>query len=116
MLLRRTWRVRLQTLSVVLVAALLLSNASGGSDAREPPPKPPEPFSFATVQRLAQARAAQAYVKPAEDLPDALSKLGYDQYRDIRYRPDHALWRNQGLFEVQFFHRGFNFGRKVAIV
>ncbi len=48
-------------------------------------------------------------------MPDSLAKLNYDQYRDIRFRPDQALWRNQALFEVQFFHRGFTFQRRVNI-
>jgi glucan biosynthesis protein len=112
--LRRTWQALLQVLSVTLVTALL-SSASGQSDIKEPLPKPGVSFTFVQVQRLAQARAARPYVKPSEELPAALSELSYDQYRDIRYRADHALWHNQSLFEVQFFHRGFNFGRKVAI-
>jgi glucans biosynthesis protein len=113
--LRRTWPFRLLMLSVVIAAALSLSNASDGLGKKAAPPKPRERFSFADVQRLAQRRAAQSYVKPAEELPESLAKLSYDQYRDIRFRADHALWHGQGLFEVQFFHRGFNFGRKVAI-
>jgi glucans biosynthesis protein len=112
--LRRTWQALLQVLSVTFVTALL-SSASGEPDIKEPVPKPGATFTFMQVQRLAQARAARPYVKPSEELPAALAELSYDQYRDIRYRADHALWRNQSLFEVQFFHRGFNFGRKVAI-
>src|SRR5690606_19087872 len=31
----------------------------------------------------------------------------YDQYRDIRFRPDRALWRAENLpFETMFFHVG----------
>ena len=115
MLLRRSWQVLLQILSVTLATALLLSDASGGPDTKPPPPKSHETFTFVNVQRLAQRRAAKPFVKPAEDLPDELTKLSYDQYRDIRFRADRALWRGQGLYEVQFFHRGFNFKRKVGI-
>ena len=40
--------------------------------------------------------------------PAASDALTYDQYRDIRFRPDHSLWRDEKLpFEVQFFHPGF---------
>src|SRR5262249_32761583 len=39
--------------------------------------------------------------------PAELLALTYDQYRDIRFRPDHALWRAQRLpFEAMFFHLG----------
>jgi glucans biosynthesis protein len=48
----------------------------------------------------------RAEAKPAA--PVASDALTYDQYRDIRFRPDHSLWRDQQLpFEVQFFHPGF---------
>jgi periplasmic glucans biosynthesis protein len=49
-----------------------------------------------------------AEVKPAVAPAAASDALTYDQYRDIRFRPDHSLWRDQKLpFEVQFFHPGF---------
>jgi glucans biosynthesis protein len=39
--------------------------------------------------------------------PQALKDLSYDQARDIRFRPDHAVWRSLGLpFELMFFHLG----------
>jgi glucans biosynthesis protein len=44
-----------------------------------------------------------------------LAKLGYDQYRDIRFRRTSALWYDHAMFEVQFFHRGFTFDRRVNI-
>ncbi len=115
MFLRRTWQVRLQVLAVTLLTAVLLSDASGGPDTKPPPVKTRAPFTFTMVQRWAQQRAARPYVKPSEELPEVLRKLSYDQYRDIRFKPEAALWRNQGLFEVQFFHRGSSFARKVQI-
>ena len=46
-----------------------------------------------------QLRAASA--------PAQLQALNYDQYRDIRFRPDRALWRAEKLpFELMFFHLG----------
>lgn len=74
-----------------------------------------EPFSFATVQRLAQERANHAYRDRSPPLPEALSNLGYEQYRDIRFRRPSALWYQRALFEVQFFHRGFTYDRRVNI-
>ncbi len=59
------------------------------------------------------ARARQLAESPfvAQAQPAAIAaddKLTYDQFRDIRFRPDHSLWRDQKLpFEVQFFHPGF---------
>lgn len=74
------------------------------------------PFNDDTVAALARALAAKPYRPPATDLPGALAKIGYDQYRDYRYKATHALWREQGLpFQAQFFHRGFLFKDRVDI-
>ena len=53
---------------------------------------------------------------PPSTLPKEWLDLDYDQYRDIRFRPERALWRAQKLpFEVMFFHPGFHFERPVHI-
>jgi glucans biosynthesis protein len=74
-----------------------------------------EPFTFETVQKLAQDRASKPYRERSTPLPEVLAKLGYDQYRDIRFRRASALWYDHAMFEVQFFHRGFQFDRRVNI-
>jgi periplasmic glucans biosynthesis protein len=79
--------------------------------ARAPLP----PFSFAAVERLAQDRASKAYRNRSTKLPDAIAKLSYEEYRDIRFQRTSSLWYDRALFEVQFFHRGFNFDRRVNI-
>ncbi|MGH8258631.1 MAG: glucan biosynthesis protein, partial [Steroidobacteraceae bacterium] len=75
----------------------------------------PQPFGFPSVVQLARERAARPYDSRSPQLPDQLAHLTYDQYQSIRFRPHYALWRNQSLFEVQFFQRGFNFNRRVNI-
>ena len=72
-------------------------------------------FGFEEVQRLAQQRATQPYQNLSPRLPAVIAKLSYDQYQSIRFKRNDALWRNQSLFEVQFFHRGFNFDRRVNL-
>lgn len=73
-------------------------------------------FNDDTVAALARALATKPYQPPATDLPGALAKIGYDQYRDYRYKAARALWREQGLpFQAQFFHRGFLFKDRVDI-
>ncbi|HTV79669.1 MAG TPA: glucan biosynthesis protein [Steroidobacteraceae bacterium] len=72
-------------------------------------------FGFANVEDLARQRSQQPYVAGSTKLPAAIAHLTYDQYQSIRFRRADALWRNQSLYEVQFFHRGFNFDRRVAI-
>lgn len=76
-------------------------------------------FGFDDVTLRAKALAEQPYKKPDTALPRELADLGYDQVRDIRFRPERALWRNRKLpFEVQFFHPGgvFNIPVKINVI
>ena len=79
------------------------------------PPHPGEPFTFETVQKLAQDRASKPYRDRSSKLPEILSKLTFDQYQDIRFRRTSALWYDHAMFEIQFFHRGFTYDRRVNI-
>lgn len=64
-------------------------------------------FDFDDVAALARKQALAPYRVPDRKQPAELAALNYDQYRDIRFRPDHALWRADNLpFEVMFFHVG----------
>ena len=64
-------------------------------------------FDFESVTRLARERASQPYRPVSDKLPADLAKLNYDQVRDIRWRPDRALWRAEKLpYEAMFFHLG----------
>jgi glucans biosynthesis protein len=72
-------------------------------------------FGFDDVDRRAIAAAAAPFVRSAA-LPRDLQKLQYDQYRDIRYKSDHFLWRGAALrFEVAFFHPGWHFAEPVRV-
>lgn len=73
-------------------------------------------FDRAWLRREARLLAAEAYVPPAEGLPDWLADLDWDAYQSIRFRPERALWRGQGLpFEVRLFHLGLFFRRPVQV-
>lgn len=64
-------------------------------------------FDFESLTRMARERAATAYQPASDKLPPDLARLNYDQVRDIRWRPDRALWRAENLpFEAMFFHLG----------
>jgi glucans biosynthesis protein len=73
-------------------------------------------FEFADVAAKARKLAGTSYSKPAKNLPKALETLTYDQYRDIRFRPDKSVWRSARLpFELAFFHQGLYFDSPVKI-
>ncbi|MGZ8260545.1 MAG: glucan biosynthesis protein G [Caldimonas sp.] len=64
-------------------------------------------MGFDQVAARASSLAARPYKPPSVNLPAELRELDYDAYRDIRYRPEKALWRAEKLpFEVMFFHQG----------
>jgi periplasmic glucans biosynthesis protein len=73
-------------------------------------------FDFEDVARRAAALAAQSYKSPARELPPALKALGYDEYRDIRFKPARSIWRTQNLpFEIQLLHPGMYYDQPVRI-
>jgi periplasmic glucans biosynthesis protein len=73
-------------------------------------------FSAADVQKQARALAAEKFVRPRIDLPKPLQDLGYDQYRDIRFKHERAIWSSERVpFLMELFHRGFIFKDPVAI-
>ncbi|HEY6132198.1 MAG TPA: glucan biosynthesis protein [Halioglobus sp.] len=82
--------------------------------AAEPTVAKFDPYAF--VQARAAALAAEPYAKNTPDLPAFLFNLDYDQYRDIRFRPDQSLWRQENVpFQVQYFSRGSIFRERVQI-
>ena len=73
-------------------------------------------FALDDVAKIAEQLAAQPWKRPVPTLPKELESLTWEQYSDIRYRPEHALWRGARLpFEVSFFHEGFNYTQPVRI-
>jgi glucans biosynthesis protein len=86
--------------------------------AQKPVPTPAKKVvpMFDQVKAKAAALAKKDYAANQAELPPFLSDLNYDQYRDIRFRPDHSLWRDGKLpFETQFFSRGSIFRDRVLI-
>jgi glucans biosynthesis protein len=80
------------------LVGLLLTVLHGG---------PAAAFGFDDVAARAKLQAQGTYRSISRKPPAELQALTYDQYRDIRFRPDHALWRPEDLpFELMFFHLG----------
>jgi len=72
--------------------------------------------NFDYVRSLAAEDVKTPYQPAQDSLPARLGGLTYDDYRNIRFRPLQALWRNDRLpFQLQFFHRGGLFRDKVTI-
>lgn len=69
---------------------------------------------FDTLIARARESASRNYLKEAP-VPDT-AKLGYDAYRDIRFRPDKILWHGgKAGFHVEFFPTGFIYQTPVKL-
>ncbi|GAA0601881.1 glucan biosynthesis protein G [Caenispirillum bisanense] len=73
------------------------------------------PFSYDWLVDEARRLARTGFQSTDGNIPAVLSDLSYDQYRDIRFRGESALWRELSPYEVQFFHLGSYFDRPVAV-
>ncbi len=115
---RRRTLLRMGTAGPLLALPWALSGTAGAAAAPEAPVAPsPGPFDAGTVRRLAQALSRQPFQAPDTALPPALEHLTYDQYRGLRFRAEHALWRGANLpFQVQFFARGFLYRERVDVL
>ena len=73
-------------------------------------------FGFEDVATRARQLANASFKESDFKLPKELQELDYDHFRDIRFKPDRAVWRDAKLpFELAFFHLGQNFDRPVRI-
>jgi glucans biosynthesis protein len=68
------------------------------------------------VAKKAEQRAHKPFHSPRADLPPFLSQLTYDQYRQIAFRDDKALWSDDKLpFRAEFFHLGYLYQEPVHL-
>lgn len=114
---RRTFVQHLGALGAALLASR--SALAQGQPAPVAPdsnvPAAPR-FGYEDVVRRARDLAGGPYDPTPPALPDALTKLDFDAYRDIRFRPDKALLGANGSpFRMQMFHPGFLFTRPVTV-
>ena len=102
----RCARVRLRALGAALAGLALVLVAAERAAA----------FNLDDVAKRAKRIAAQKYREPERNQPSWMREITYDQWRDIRFRPERALWLDKNLpFTVQFFHPGFFYDRSLRI-
>lgn len=76
-----------------------------------------EEVGFDNIQSRARDLANKPYVAPNRDaLPAWMNNLSYDQYRDIRFNQNQALWGADNLpFRAMFFHPGYLYREPVIL-
>jgi glucans biosynthesis protein len=101
---------------LVLLACLLApvfhAAAAGSSKNHEDA----TPFDYAWLKDTAREMAASPYTAANATLPRVLQNLSWDDYQQLRYEKDHALWRDDdSLFRAELFHLGLYFRSSVTI-
>ncbi|SDL00431.1 glucans biosynthesis protein [Modicisalibacter muralis] len=67
-------------------------------------------FGFEDVAAKAKKLVEQEYQAPETNTTPTLRELEYEQYAQIQYRMDQAIWREEGLpFQLSFFHEGMHY-------
>ena len=95
-------RLLIQTF-LILVIGLLPSWAFANSH-----------FGFDNVADTARKLASESF-RALQPIPEFLTTLNYDDYRDIRFDAKQSLWRESGNFQVQLIHPGLYYGHAVKI-
>lgn len=77
---------------------------------------PEKPFNFDMLIGWAEALARMPY-QPARELSvELLDRIGYDEHRQIKFRPELAIWSDgSGPFPIELFHLGRFFREPVRI-
>jgi glucans biosynthesis protein len=96
------------------VAACALSEARAVAEVSASPQQD-HPFRYEDVIARARRLAASPFDATIPALPDVFADLGYDAYRDIRFRRNKVLLDERGPFELQLMHLGFLFHHPIAM-
>jgi glucans biosynthesis protein len=79
-------------------------------------PSASEPFGAKDVLKLAEDLAARDFERPQLDVPEPFNALTVEQYRDIRFRSEQAVWQSERLgVEVHLLPRGWIYDVPVEI-
>lgn len=100
--------------SAVMALCQVIGVSPGLAQAEEAAPG--TPFSPELVRKLAEQLSRSAFEKPRAAVQPPFDNLTYDQYRDIRFRTEKAVWRGEGLdYELQLFALGYLYDVPVGI-
>jgi glucans biosynthesis protein len=106
----------MKALGALAAVALLPAGRHLTVAAQAPDAAKGTPFSAGDVQKQARALATEKFVRPRIDLPKQLQDLSFDQYRDIRFKRERALWASERApFRLELLHRGFLFKEPLQI-
>ncbi len=117
--------------SATVASLLIMASAPAAAQQTAPPtgpapapapaaPVPPtqgQGFNFDRVIDEATRLAGQPFKPFTVDNSIAFNNLGYDQFRDIVFKPEAAIWgKAAAFFRVELFHSGFIYKEPVQIL
>jgi len=98
------------------LAAPAIARAAESAPAPTPAPDVARPaFGDETVVERARQLAAAPFQASQAPLPGQFANLSFDDWRQIRFRPDKAFFPAGGPFRMQLFHPGFLYKRPVVV-
>ncbi|MBA2127822.1 glucan biosynthesis protein D [Hyphomicrobium methylovorum] len=96
------------------LSKMALAASAATADTVSPPKG--TPFTATNANTEAKRLADQPFAKQTMDLPPPFNKLTYDQYRDIRFRAEKAIWKGENIdFEIQPFAMGWLYDTPVDL-
>lgn len=103
-------------LSGAFAGAAMLRRAQAQDAATEPKPAEANGFSFESLTARMREAATRDYEPASADVPEQIRNLGYEQYKQVAFRPDRAVWGDTDLpFRIQAFHMGWLFNEPVKL-
>ncbi|MTI63895.1 glucan biosynthesis protein [Methylophaga sp.] len=105
---------RLQWIALIFSVFVLFSLRAEAEDQILAPSG--EPFSYAWLKGYAKSLAEKPYQDQQNELPESLRGMDWDEYQQIQFNRDSALWREDDLaFRTELFHLGLYFEKPVQV-
>ncbi len=103
-----------RTVLALLVSSSVVSLSKGSTALADQTSQ--NRFGYEDVIGRAKALAERPFDAEAAAIPQELTKLSYDSYREIRFRRDRAFWRDGASdYRLLLFHLGFLHTKPVQV-
>ena len=100
----------------IILGAFLAASVSAMAATDAPTPTGGTAFDYAWLKGRARALAASPHVSHEGELPKALQNLTWDDYMQLSFDSEHALWQDaKSLFRAELFHLGLYFKTPITI-
>lgn len=75
-------------------ASLTIATPAAAQSPASPPPQD-QPFGYQVLKEEARLRSTRPWVEPTGRIPARFADLGFEQYREMRWRRDLIVWRGE---------------------